>query len=185
MRDLDTLPPELVRAAQVLKASREPGAEWRDRVVREAMATPVLQPRTRWALPVAAAVVGALLGGSAVYAVMHRDAATAAATAAAPRVAGLARSAVNASSRDVPVRFTLRAPDAVTVTIVGDFNGWQRDALPLRRSRDGTTWTVDVPLRPGRYTYAFLVDGVLSRDPAAPQVRDTDFGAANSVVMVK
>jgi len=42
-----------------------------------------------------------------------------------------------------------------------------------------------VPLAPGRYRYAFLVDG--SRwlaDPAAPRARDDEFGTPSSVVTV-
>jgi 1,4-alpha-glucan branching enzyme len=83
-----------------------------------------------------------------------------------------------------PVRFTLQAPDAGKVFLVGDFNGWNPAAIPLRRSADGT-WEVEVPLPPGRYAYSFMVDGALATDPSAPQARDDDFGSVNSVVMVK
>jgi 1,4-alpha-glucan branching enzyme len=92
--------------------------------------------------------------------------------------------AAQTSSARMRVRFTLEAPAATTVSIVGDFNGWNPTSLPMRREADGT-WTVEVPLAPGRYAYSFLVDGQLARDPAAPQARDDDFGSSNSVVMVR
>jgi hypothetical protein len=122
-------------------------------------------------LPIAAGLAGILVGGTSVYFAMSaRTAAPVVATSPVPAV--------------MPVRFTYQAPGASTVSIVGDFNQWNPQALPLRRSADGTMWEVEVTLQPGRYTYAFMVDGVLARDPSAPQVRD-DFGATNSVVMVK
>jgi hypothetical protein len=57
--------------------------------------------------------------------------------------------------------------------------------MPLRHSADGKSWEIEIPLPPGRYVYSFIVDGKLSRDPGAPQVRDDDFGSPNSVLMVK
>ncbi len=82
------------------------------------------------------------------------------------------------------VRFDLVAPSAVRVSIVGDFNGWNAEALPMRRSGDGRTWQLDVKLPPGRYTYGFVVDGRLVRDPSAPESGSDDFGVPSSVVLV-
>jgi len=81
------------------------------------------------------------------------------------------------------VRFTLRAPGASRVALVGDFNRWNPAATPLA-GRAGE-WEIEVPLTPGRHAYAFVVDGrgwVL--DPNAPQERDPDFGRARSVTVV-
>jgi 1,4-alpha-glucan branching enzyme len=60
---------------------------------------------------------------------------------------------------DVPVVFTLRdAPDASTVALCGDFNGWEHGAILM--DRVDQDWTVTVDLEPGRsYRYQFLVDG--------------------------
>jgi 1,4-alpha-glucan branching enzyme len=85
----------------------------------------------------------------------------------------------------LPVRFSLDAPAATTVSIVGDFNGWNPVALPMRRSADGARWEVDLVLPPGRYSYAFVVDGRLSPDPRAPRAASDDFGMPNSVLMVR
>jgi len=41
--------------------------------------------------------------------------------------------------------------------------------MPMRPLGDGRTWVLDVPLPPGRHTYAYLVDGDLTIDPAAPR----------------
>lgn len=80
------------------------------------------------------------------------------------------------------VRFVLVAPGAGRVSVVGDFNQWNPDAVPLRKLSDGT-WIVDVPLGAGRYAYAFVVDGKIQVDPAAPRA-DGEFGE-NSILMVR
>ena len=112
---------------------------------------------------------GALRGRGAV-----QGAGVAAATAFAPAVAGSAAG----------VTFVLAAPQARSVALAGDFDGWDPDRLPLRRDASGL-WTVDVPLRPGRYQYAFVVDGRrFVADPAAPRAVGDDFGQPTSVVTV-
>jgi 1,4-alpha-glucan branching enzyme len=89
--------------------------------------------------------------------------------------------AVASGSTSASVRFVHVAPGATAVSLVGDFNQWNPSAIPLRRLGDGT-WIVDVPLSPGRYAYAFIVDGRIVIDPAAPRANG-EFGA-NSVLMV-
>ena len=84
------------------------------------------------------------------------------------------------------VQFVLVAPGARQVSLVGDFNGWNPAATPLRPSGQGGVWTVDVPLKAGRYTYSFLVNGaVWQRDPAAPVASGDDFGRPSSVILVQ
>ena len=52
-----------------------------------------------------------------------------------------------------------------------------------RRASDGR-WSANVPLTPGRHTYAFVVDGTRWLvDPLAPRVPDDGFGPANAVVI--
>lgn len=82
------------------------------------------------------------------------------------------------------VRFVFVAPYASRVSLVGDFNGWNPSSMPMRRSSDGRAWTLDVPLAAGRHVYAFIVDGDLAPDPAAPRAGDDDFGVPSSVVLV-
>lgn len=84
----------------------------------------------------------------------------------------------------VVVQFVLVAPGARSVTLVGDFNGWDSSATPLSGSSSGL-WSVALPLRPGRHQYAFVVDGARwVADPAAPRALGDDFGAPSSVVTV-
>src|SRR5258705_383919 len=82
-------------------------------------------------------------------------------------------------------QFMLVAPRATHISLVGDFNDWDATRTPMRRAGSEPVWTAVVPLAPGRYHYAFLVDG--SRwlaDPSAPAARDEDYGAPSSVVTV-
>jgi len=82
------------------------------------------------------------------------------------------------------VKFVLIAPDAQRVTLVGDFNGWNRDSTPAVREKDGS-WTTFISLSPGRHVYSFVVDGKhFVTDPAAPVAPDDGFGQSNSVVIV-
>lgn len=82
------------------------------------------------------------------------------------------------------VRFVYVDGTAEQVVLVGDFNDWSPDATPLRRTGDGV-WTALVPLVPGRYRYAFMVDGTRwTPDPTAPRAGGEDFGTPNSVITV-
>jgi 1,4-alpha-glucan branching enzyme len=82
------------------------------------------------------------------------------------------------------VRFALVAPGATRVSLVGDFNQWDAKATPMRQLGDGRLWIVEVPLAPGRHVYAFVVDGDVTPDPAAPRAGEEDFGTPSSVVLV-
>jgi hypothetical protein len=74
--------------------------------------------------------------------------------------------------------------DARTVSLVGDFNGWRTEATPLSPSGQTKAWVVTVPLTPGRYEYAFIVDGKRwVVDPFAPASAD-DFDTRSSIVSV-
>ena len=122
----------------------------------------------------AAAVVAALLVAGTWVVVRTTRAPGEMGEAAAPAARG-------ASS---VVTFVLVAPRARTVALAGDFDGWDRTRLPMRRGVSGL-WTLDVPLAPGRYQYAFVVDGrQFVADPSAPRAVGDDFGAPNSVVTV-
>ena len=68
---------------------------------------------------------------------------------------------------DGSVTFRLRAPDARSVTVSGDFGP---DAA-LSRGSDGV-WSATVgPLKPEVYAYFFSVDGVRLTDPSNPQLK--------------
>jgi hypothetical protein len=81
------------------------------------------------------------------------------------------------------VRFSISAPRAKQVSLVGDFNGWNPVAVPMRRG-SSDVWVVDVRLEPGRHVFAFSIDGALRADAAAPRAVEDDFGVPGSVVVV-
>ena len=81
-------------------------------------------------------------------------------------------------------QFVLVARDAKAVSLVGDFNDWSLSATPLERTDSNGVWWVTVPLVPGRYRYAYVVDGTMWRpDPQAAAAED-EFGRPNSVVTI-
>lgn len=68
-----------------------------------------------------------------------------------------------------PINFYCHAPEARRVSVVGDFNGWQREANPMRRQADGS-WTAQIPLHHGHHLYVFLIDDQPVLDPRAQGV---------------
>src|SRR6185503_4774158 len=122
---------------------------WRQRLLHQLAEAPAPSRSVglRWSvrpmMAIAAALICALIGASAATVIVRRS---------APMPTPVA-----AASESV-VRFTLVAPGATTVSLVGDFNAWSPTGLPLRRASNGM-WEVDVPLPPGRYAYSFVVDG--------------------------
>ena len=99
-------------------------------------------------------------------------------------VAAAPQSSAEGGGGATVVTFVLAAAGARSVALAGDFDGWDPARLPLRREASGL-WTVDVPLQPGRYQYAFVVDGRrFVADPAAPRAGGDDFGQPTSVVTV-
>jgi hypothetical protein len=90
---------------------------------------------------------------------------------------------VNATSARAIV-FELDVAGARTVQVLGDFNGWSRESSRMQRSDDGR-WRLTTLLSPGRYVYAYLVDGTrFVRDPARDAVEDRDFGVTGSELVV-
>ena len=93
--------------------------------------------------------------------------------------------AASTRMHNTPVQFVVVAPGAARVSLVGDFNDWDAGATLLRAVASGGVWTVTVPLPPGRYQYAFVVDGVKwLADPLAPPATTENFGSPSSVITV-
>ncbi len=68
-------------------------------------------------------------------------------------------------------RFLVWAPNARQVHLVGDFNGWDRQSLPMEKREDGV-WAVFVPALQNGQRYKFCIDGadgrqILKADPFA------------------
>ena len=83
----------------------------------------------------------------------------------------------------VSVKFTLTKPDAKSVSVCGEFNGWSVGATPMKRRRDGQ-WETVLELKPGRYQYKFVVDGEWLHDPVARESITNPHGSLNSVIAV-
>ena len=85
----------------------------------------------------------------------------------------------------VTVRLNLYAPQAKNVAVSGDFNKWRVDSDVMSR-QDGGVWTIDIKLKPGVYTYMFVVDGkTWVTDPDAETYQDDGFGNKNAVMRVR
>ena len=78
------------------------------------------------------------------------------------------------------IEFKLKAPDAHTVFLAGDFNGWLLDRDKMNKDKDGT-WRKELPLSPGRHEYQFVVDGNWWTDPDNPERAWNPFGTQNSI----
>jgi len=63
-----------------------------------------------------------------------------------------------------PTNFSIFAPEAKAVSIVGDFNQWIPQ--PMNRQPDGA-WTIQLPLHHGHHRYQLDVDGQRILDPRA------------------
>jgi len=91
----------------------------------------------------------------------------------------------NAASTADTLQFVLVAPQAASVALVGDFNDWDPARSPMQTAHGAGIWATVVRLAPGRYRYAFLVNGVEWRaDPNAPPAKDDEFGTPSSVITV-
>jgi hypothetical protein len=82
------------------------------------------------------------------------------------------------------VRLVLLQPGAKSVSVAGDFNGWNPAQTKLERS-EGGLWTATIALKPGRYQYMFVIDGKQwIADPLAEEGEGDGFGAQNAVLDV-
>jgi len=71
------------------------------------------------------------------------------------------------------------------VSLVGDFNNWDRAGTPMTRDHGGE-WHATVALPVGIYRYAFLVDDARwMPDPTQAALVDHDFDQPTSVVTVQ
>jgi len=84
----------------------------------------------------------------------------------------------------VLVRLMYLQPQAKSVAVVGDFNGWQPDHTVFRRTENGV-WTATLYVKPGRYHYMFVVDDKeWVPDPLAREHSLDGFGSQNAVLDV-
>ncbi len=82
------------------------------------------------------------------------------------------------------VTFSFEAPEAQSVSVVGDFTGWQQAPLDMKKDKKGV-WKKAVSLPPGRYEYRLLVNGEWRDDPQCPNRVPNQFGGENCVCIVE
>ena len=82
------------------------------------------------------------------------------------------------------VTFKFRA-DAENLALVGDFNGWDETATPMKKAKDGT-FSVSVEMESGReQQFRYLADGkIWHNDEAADKYVTNALGSENSVVIL-
>ena len=76
--------------------------------------------------------------------------------------------------------FTLEAPEAAQVLLLGDFTRWEQAPIELSKQKSGH-WKAMVTLGPGAYEYRFKVDGEWRDDPTCANRRANAFGGENCV----
>ncbi len=77
--------------------------------------------------------------------------------------------------------FRYKAPNAKTVDLMCEFNGWK--AVPMTKGDDGV-WKVKVDLPSGKHAYKFLVDGTEWVFDPENSTKETVDGAENSAVEI-
>lgn len=94
-----------------------------------------------------------------------------------PRVEGVA------APMSGVTRLVLRDARATRVEVLGDFTNWK--PVGATRAPGGGAWFVDLRIPPGRYRYAFRVDGATWRIPDGAAAVDDDFGGKSALLEVK
>lgn len=164
----EPLPAVLLGAVRELRADVRVSPAWRERVVGDVTRARRRRIALRYTRPASIAAAMLLLAGGVMTMRSVRNRAVAAA----------------GHREQTAVRFSVVAPTARHVALVGDFNVWDPRGVAMHRGADGHTWTVEVALPPGRHTFAYMVDGRLRADPAAAKAVEDDFGSPSSVVVV-
>jgi hypothetical protein len=87
-------------------------------------------------------------------------------------------------SHTVVVRLELSAPDAGSISLVGDFNDWEPNRLLLKDPDQDGVWEIRLRLPKGEsYTYNFLIDGeTWVTDPNALFHVKDGFGGESSIL---
>lgn len=70
------------------------------------------------------------------------------------------------------------------VNLFGNFNGWNRDNLPMKYDKKSKLYSVSVPLEPGNYQYKYYIDGKEILDPANKDSIPNGLGGYNSVIVI-
>jgi hypothetical protein len=89
----------------------------------------------------------------------------------------------DATLSDGEALFRIRAEEAATVSVVGDWNGWDAGRHALQETGDGW-WEITVRIEPGIHQYAFVIDGKWVTPPMADTTVDDGFGGRNGLLVI-
>lgn len=90
------------------------------------------------------------------------------------------------SKQGARCRLTFVLPENIwadSVFVVGDFNDWDRSALPMRQDAQGQWKAVIEVAAGGVYQFRYLCDGDWINDNQADDYYANDYGGHNSVVV--
>ena len=82
--------------------------------------------------------------------------------------------------------FVFHDDSAHSVSVAGDFNGWNQMATPLKRNESGL-WATDIVVpRAGRFEYKFIINGQRwIEDPSNGMKAQNNYGGLNSVLVIE
>ena len=93
-----------------------------------------------------------------------------------------------ALKRELPklsnILFSVFAPDANEVFLVGDFNNWQMNRKNLMEKNKDGQWIKKLPLNSGKYRYRFVIDGSWQEDLQNPKKAHNPFGSFDSLIEI-
>jgi chromosome partitioning protein len=97
----------------------------------------------------------------------------------------LAQEIINITQDVEWARFFLKGKDFKEVYVIGDFTQWQKNENYKMKKLDQDTWTINIPLKKGKYSYKFFADKNWFKDPYNSFEEDDTFGGRNSVIYIK
>ena len=101
---------------------------------------------------------------------------------------------LNGNEYQIPVKLHKREkylftykPNGISekVNLFGQFNGWDRNNLPMSDEDGDGVYQIQIPLDPGRYEYKYFVDGKELIDPENPAKVPNGLGDYNSVIIIE
>lgn len=161
-------------AAGLWAAPGSAATPWADQVTNgelyaTALAGAELAVRSGWSVPLELGVYGDLQGDLAPGFTLRAGLAFGASRSPTPE------------SGPRAVHLTVFAPEATSAEVVGSFSDWQ--PVSMWRHPDGS-WTADLALTPGVYSYVYRVDGQTVTPSDATMVREDDFGVRQGLLLV-
>lgn len=178
--------------------SVEPPSHLRSKIVanlREEEGSPAWRPWGKWAAAIGAAAACILAGVVLYRGAVPKESRVAPLPSAATPAAQSPQATAPKDTAKAPtekllivreVKIYFYHPAASKVAVTGDFNGWNPEGVLLTASGEPGVWKTTLRLRPGAYSYNFIVDGnLLVPDPNAPDQMPDGYGGTNSILLVK